>query len=441
MKDLSRMAAALLLCLLLGGCASSVSTDRLYALPRLPAEYESLEQQINDLLADGMEHIAPSSGGNLQSVQMVDLDGDGVEEAVAFFRRSTDERPMKIYFFKSDGESYERLALIEGTANSLYSIAYTDLDGDGQSEILVGFKSGSGVQALGVYTLRGSEPLNLLTTAYVRYAVKDLDGDGRQELTVFYSGEENLCMADCYAWNDRELSRISTLGLSFSASELSRVTAGSLSDGTSALYVTGVADNSIAAYDILTVKNGVLQNILQNDAPLPTDGGFRFLSLYPTDVSGNGVIELPEPVPFPPFEEDGEIYYRILWRAYDSSGKSEIVRRSFHNAADGWSLTLPEAWDQEVTLLRTLSEGESSVIFFYRAADGDMQPVLEICTLSGSGREEHALRGDRFVLARQVETVYTAELLPCEGWDGALDEESVRANFSLIVTEWTTGDN
>ena len=86
-------------------------------------------------------------------------------------------------------------------------------------------------------------------------------------------------MADCYTWDDRELRCISTLELSFSAPELSRVAAGALSDGQQALYVTGVADNSGAAYDILTVKNGVLRNVTQNTASSAVDGGFRFLSL------------------------------------------------------------------------------------------------------------------------------------------------------------------
>ena len=324
-RKFARALALAALCLLLGGCAMNVSTDKLYALPSLPAEYASLEAEINALLSDGAEHAAPISGSNLQSVQMVDLDGDGVEEAVAFFRKATDERPVKIYFFRSNGDSYEQMALIEGTASSIYSITYYDLDGDGRREILVGFKSGTELQVLAVYTLRGSEPLNLLTTAYLRYAVSDLNGDGRQELTVLYSGEENRCIADCYTWDDRELSCISTLELSFSASELSRVAAGALSDGQQALYVTGVADNSVAAYDILTVKNGVLRNVTQNTASSAVDGGFRFLSLYPTDIDGSGVIEIPEPIPFPPLDEESETYYRILWRDYDSAGKSEVV--------------------------------------------------------------------------------------------------------------------
>ena len=36
------------------------------------------------------------------------------------------------------------------------------------------------------------------------------------------------------------------------------------------------------------------------------DGGFRFLSLYPTDIDGSGVIEIPAPIPFPPLDEESE---------------------------------------------------------------------------------------------------------------------------------------
>ena len=66
---------------------------RFYRLPKLAGEYESLESQIDALLTNGAEYAAPTSGSNLQSVQMIDLDGDGSEEAVAFFRRASDKKP------------------------------------------------------------------------------------------------------------------------------------------------------------------------------------------------------------------------------------------------------------------------------------------------------------------------------------------------------------
>lgn len=436
-KKLHRMLALALLCVFLTGCTGT-ATESLYALPRLPAEYESLEEQINALLEGGAEHAAPTSGSNLQSVQMVDLDGDGVEEAVAFFRKPSDQRPMKIYFFRSEGDEYRQMAMIEGTASSLYSIDYIDLDGDGQREILVGFKSGTEVQVLSVYTLRGAEMLNLLTTAYLRYAVSDLDGDGRQELTVLYSGEENRCMADCYVWNSAELRSLSRLELSFAAPELSRVTAGALADGAQALYITGVYENSVAIYDILTIKNGVLQNIAQNTS---AGGGVRFLSIYPTDIDASGVVEVPEPLAFPSLFDENESYYRIFWRDYDSSGESSVMRRTFHNTADGWYLQLPEEWDENVSLFRVGLPDENSVTF-YRLRTGEApRAFLEISVFTGDGRERSAAQDGRIVLARQVDAIYTARFLSGEDWSGQLDEESVKERFGLIVSEWTMGEN
>ena len=80
-----------LISLLLTGCMLSYSVEELYVLPKLPEEYQTLSEQIAAILAGGAEYAAPTAGNNLQSVQLVDLDGDGEEEAVAFFRCSSEE--------------------------------------------------------------------------------------------------------------------------------------------------------------------------------------------------------------------------------------------------------------------------------------------------------------------------------------------------------------
>lgn len=59
-RKFARALALAALCLLLGGCAMNVSTDKLYALPSLPAEYASLEAEINALLSDGASTLRPS---------------------------------------------------------------------------------------------------------------------------------------------------------------------------------------------------------------------------------------------------------------------------------------------------------------------------------------------------------------------------------------------
>ena len=53
------------------------SFDELYVVPQLPTEYTELRTQIDAILSDGAEYATPTSGTNIQSVQLTDLNGDG----------------------------------------------------------------------------------------------------------------------------------------------------------------------------------------------------------------------------------------------------------------------------------------------------------------------------------------------------------------------------
>lgn len=429
-KRLCFFALACAAALTLAGCAFNLPDDTLYRLPKLPAEYESLEALIDELLAGGAEYAAPTSGSNLQSVQMVDLNGDGEEEAVAYLRRSNDEKPMKIYVFRAVDDSYEQYCVIEGTSNSIYSVAYTDLNGDGWREILAGVRGDLDVQNLSIYSLASGGPQQLLVTGYSRYAVRDMDADGRQELIVLRSDEESFAVADYYAWNGEELKLDSSLRLSSTVAELSRLSAGTLSGGETALFVTGVTEENTAISDILAVRGGNLQNLAGK--------AFRYLGLYPNDVNGDGVTEAPEPVAFPQTDPEAPVYYRICWRQYGASGESAVVRETYENTQDGWSLILPEGWGDAVAVERTTS-ADGGAVTFSALGGSAPEPFLTIYAFTGDNRAALSVRAGRILLSRQAEAVYAAEL--SERAAERIDEQTVREGFGLIVAEWTTGDN
>ena len=82
----------------------------MYALPKSSEAYVNLQAKINQEKGSA-EYIAPLSGENRQTIQLVDVDGDGVQEAVAFFRDTTSENPLKIVIFKQDEhEEYQAVS-------------------------------------------------------------------------------------------------------------------------------------------------------------------------------------------------------------------------------------------------------------------------------------------------------------------------------------------
>ena len=385
MKRAGKLLVIGLFSLLLSGCMFTTPETSLYRLPKLAGEYESLESQIDALLTNGAEYAAPTSGSNLQSVQMIDLDGDGSEEAVAFFRRASDKKPMKIYIFKADGDSYERYAVIEGTSSQIYSVNYADLDGDGLKEILVGYKSSSDVQGLAIYPLSPGTSESLLTTGYSRYANLDMNGDGKQELLIICSDEESTARVDYYDWDDGALHAKSSLRLSASVAELSRLTAGTLTGGENALFVTGVTGDNLTVTDVLALRSGRLQNIALGADANQVPAEEIFLGLFPRDENS-------------------------------------------------------DEWDKDhLTVERSAGSGETAVSF-YRAGEGGLrEKLLTVYTLTGEAREGLANIGSRFVLTQQVEAVYAARI--GDAWNITLDEQSLRERFSLITAEWTMGDN
>lgn len=440
-RALRRAAAAVLTVLLLllnTGCSFRLvaSPDELYTLPKLPAEYKTLGESIQALLSSGMEYAAPVSGSHTQNVQLMDLNSDGEQEAVVFLRNSAEEQPLRIHIFASGSDGYEEAAVISGSGSSIYSFYACDLDGDGGMELLVGWETGMEMRALTVHTLQDGVLRELVRTGYARYAVADLDQDAVQELTVFRTDEQGAAVADLYVWKNG-LEKASSCALSFGIAELQAggVVTGALRDGTAALFVSGVGGNAMAT-DILKEDRGQLVNTVLSEFNGMTAEIFRYRGLLPEDINGDGVTEVPAAVLIPDTE-----HYRVDWYSYGADGLRESALSTYYNAADGWYLELPQAWIGAVTVNRT-RYGDDEIAVTFSRRDENAPSVLRICVISGSGREQKAARGNRLILSRQTDAIYTAELLAGNvGWPGTVTEDQLRSSFHLVERRWAAGDN
>lgn len=436
--------------MLLSGCEGNVkftfNPQDLYALPELSAQYKELNSQLSAILNEGAEYAAPTAGTNVQPVQMVDLNGDGAEESIAFFRNAAEEKPLKIYIFSARDGGYAPAAVIEGSGSAISSIAYSDLNGDGRTELVVGWRVNTDLQALSVYALGNGGTVELLKSVnYVKYAITDLDRDGYQELVILRADGEGGGIADYYSWKPGGAIQQSTATVSMTMAELSRqgrLTRGTLADDTPALFITGVTDQNDAVTDILALREGELDNILLSGLTGVSRMICDFCSLYPTDLNGDGATEVPQPVELPVWGEGASTYSRIDWQQFSSDGTAETVLRTYHDIESSWYLRLPQEWTDQITVSRSAMSDETIVTFYILGGEGETpQPFLRISAISGANRDIKALRGNRFILSRQLDTSYTAELLEANNtWEYGLIPDEVRAAFSLIAVEWTSGE-
>lgn len=418
----------LLACLLLAGCRMDSTVEELFTLPRLPTEYTTLSRQLDQLLSEGYEYMAPTSGRNIQSLQMVDIDGDGRDEALAFFRLSNGEKPLKIYVFHSREDSYELASIIESSGTAIDSIYYEDLTGDGRKELIVGWKISSDVQTVTVYDMRPG-PVQLMQSNYTRLSFQELNGDGIPSLLLLRTNSDNQPVAEFCSWQDGSLSVSHRCALSSTMAELNQgsVITGKLDQDTPAVFITGINSQGIAVTDILVWQEdaGLVNAALGRSTGLSTATA-PYRQLTPQDINGDGITELPRPDSS--VSDTKQADGMVFWEQYRPDGLV-TVERTYHCLSGGWYFILPEDWTGDVTALASdAGIGETQVTLSVQG-----EKALSICALTGENRERRALRGNRVVLKRRTGTIYAAETLS-EIY--SLDEETLRQNFNLIVHSW-----
>ena len=418
----------LLACLLLAGCRMDSTMEELFTLPRLPTEYTTLSRQLDQLLSEGYEYMAPTSGRNIQSLQMVDIDGDGRDEALAFFRLNNGEKPLKIYVFHSREDSYELASIIESSGTAIDSIYYEDLTGDGRKELIVGWKISADVQTVTVYDMRPG-PVQLMQSNYTRLSFQELNGDGIPSLLLLRTNIDNQPVAESCSWQDGSLSVSHRCALSSTMAELNQgsVVTGKLDQDTPAVFITGINSQGIAVTDILVWQEdaGLVNAALDRSTGLSAATA-PYRQLTPQDINGDGITELPRPDSS--VSDTKQADGMVFWEQYRPDGLA-TVERTYHCLSGGWYFILPEDWTGEVTALASdAGIGETQVTLSVQG-----EKALSICALTGENRERRALRGNRVVLKRRTGTIYAAETL---SGIYSLDEETLRQNFNLIVHSW-----
>lgn len=451
------MAAALLSAVLLclSGCAFA-SPEELYAVPRASEDYKNLQDQIDLVRGAGAEYAGPLFGTNTQPVQLMDLDGDGVQEALAFFRSTDaeDAHPLKIYIYRqTDDGNYEVWNIVEGDAPAINSISYEDLDGKTtpagnlDKELVVSWRLSDKIYRLEAFSVTGQEVEALLpAVSYTEYVLWDMDKDNQKEIVIItLNTVDSVYQADYYDCQSGQMVLRSTAPLSGKITGL----ASNTRPLTSYLYNDGIAEPAIfvtstlitgVVTDIFAWRDDELVNITLDPATGMSDSTFRLnTSISIQDINGDGYPEVPKPTALPTPDASSSLdFWQVQWMQYDLWGEATVVSTTYYNGEDGWYLEMPEGWQGRVALSRldNSGSGERGVLFYpYSAQQSEgvaMRPFLSIYRLTGPNRMTRANAEGRFILLEEDDVIYAAEFHDGSGWDCGVDQEGLRALFHLI---------
>ena len=477
-KSWAMLAMTLAVAALLSGCLFR-SPDDLYRQPEKSPGYEQLNAAIRSARSGletefgvRVEDVTIMAGDNTASIQLQDLDGDALREsAVTFFRVPGIEKPIKIYIFNQIGGEYVITGVVEGEGSAIYAIDYAQMNGEGRKELAVNWQISTGAYQLGVYTLddvdlpgEGMDEEEALAAArtmtrsglmaserlLTRCSVAadgssgcrllDMDRDSRVEVLVTrMDAGAPSSQVELFGWEDGAMGSLGVTDLSAGINALNRIRTNYLAGGHNqpALYVTSTLAEGGRVIDVVAWLNGELTNVSMGPGGVSRELIQGYTEVNPADINGDVVAELPSPYQLPSYGESASSnFWLIDWAQYDERGKRNHVVTTYHNVSDGWYLTIPESWRDQITISRNDQvTGRREVVFSrWLGQDREPEPFLSIYRMSSSRSADLEEQG--WTVLREEENVTYAARFHEGGWNSGLDEMDLLERFDTIKRSW-----
>lgn len=423
--------------LLLSGCMLTV--DEMYRLPKRSDVYNDLQTSIDSAMA-GLTYCAPLTGENQQTIQMADLDGDGIEEYL-LFAKSAEERPLRILVFRNVDGQFVNTNTVACNGSAFDRVEYVDMDGLGGVEIVIGRKlSDQLIRSVSIYTFAEDELVQIVSTNYSKFLTTDLDADGAAELFVLRPGQMDTDngVAELYRIVDGTMERYNEVAMSQPVDQLKRVIVGKLDGGKAAVYVACTAGDNALITDVYTLSDGMLKNVTRSNESGTSVQTLRNFYIYADDIDNDTVVELPHLITMKSMDETApkDTHQLIRWYAMTPDGGEIDKMYTYHNFVGGWYLQLES---KLVPRLFVLNQGYHYEFYLWDAQYQSTQKILTIYVFTAQNREEQGSAEGRYVLHRTDSTVYSVQMEDCAA-DYGLNHELVAHSFQLIQQDWKTGE-
>ena len=416
--------------LFLSGCYSS-NIDQYFSPPQPSREFQQLQSLIDQEISAGCGYSAPTRGSYRQSVQLIDLNDDGYNEALAFLR--DEDSHLKIVIYEAGRGEYHQVLSLSEKGRSIGRVAFLDMDNDGRRDLVVTWQISSGLSILSVYSLLNWSGDLLMSTDCTEFASGDLDQNGQQELLVIRAANSETYLADMYSLSESREPQASTSALSSGIAELLRTAVVTIAGGQPALLVESSTTGGDVVTDLLVYREGALVNLTLNRSTAVSEVRRSFNQIFSQDIDGDGNTEVPYPQQL--YNQGGGTQWSVAWYRYDVSGRASLVTTTYHCVADGWYFVLPGGWDVGLTVRRDDSiPGEHAVILSRLEEDGTITDRLTVYAITGENRTERTKLPGRFLLEESSSTVFAAEIL-----SDSIDRSEVENRFHIIYTEWSNG--
>lgn len=439
MKRFGKSLVVLGLMLTLTGC-TFLYGDELLTAPQASKTYQALEQSLKEV-QDTKISTAPISGDNRSTIQLIDLNNDGIDEAISFFRASNNSSQFYAYVHQKKGDEYKLIGEIEGSGTAIQSVSYPVISPDGRRGISISWERASeGTNMLTACSFEESTGISiLLETEYAAMTHADLTGNGAQDLFLIGKNSLGKRTASLYRYGNAALELAGEASTSPEAVTVVSVTSGRLTQNQNAIFAEQKTESGTGLLtDIFIFENDTLQNLALDNEELSGFGTYRSITVSARDINGDGIIEIPHTVLMAGDAKasDEDAVFMLDWYQYDVAKTARLVETTYQNIAESWQIKLKSEWHDQISAVKTSENGLTAVHFSKYVSADDNTPIFTIYCATGTLREYYAAKSDIIQLKQTETETFFAMIEQDLPEDFRITEQELKGRFSLVTLAW-----
>lgn len=355
---MKRIIAILLIvfCFTLSACSAlSLEEADILSVPKASGAESEIVSLIAENFSPSFELVYPLSGSNKNAIIVSDADKSGNVTAVATFRYQDDPGSVAILFAKEQNNQFTYLGSSTIPTTAVDRVDFSDLDGDGKDEILVGYQgASSSLKSIAIYQIGDEISVMDVAACYSRLILGDFNDDGADEaLCITNPSSQEPPVATLLGYHpSKGLSVISSCELNAETAQIENLLYGKISQDTYGAVIdelTGDGEYTTEAlYYDKDQKLLVNPLFIFNDAENLT----RSERILSKDTDGDGVIEIPfvEKAACPEEEDEADYCDIVVWKNPDFSTYSLTEKKTAVICPDGtYTFTLSQDKKDSVT--------------------------------------------------------------------------------------------
>lgn len=415
------------------GCEITADTAELLSPPSLSGDMKPISDIINETAEEGYTMKYPARGNYRSAVVREDINGDGVLEAFAFYSVTDgDTITMYLNYISNKGGDWSSVAIHPIIAAGVDKVEFSDLDGDGVSEIIVGWQIyGTSEMQLGVYSIGENSITQRMLEKYTHFISCNLDEDTRNEVMVINVSSSEVNTASLYALNNEGVTEISFCELDRTATTVNEPVLATLSTGQPAVYID-IIKGMGAVTEVLFLEKDKLKNPLLDSLSFETTATLRSISFSIKDINSDGIVEIPVQMEVPSVAHSNvnEKLYLTNWCSFNGEVLTNQTTCMI-NVNDGYSLTLSSRLVGNIAILKDTSDRVREIYSYDSSTMTVGTSLLYIKAIKKSDWESGKYRDDNLKeILNDADTVFVCKISDAAA-DYGIDMNYVQNNFKL----------